>query len=89
MTTLQQQNLDAITAKKYDRLSAQTAPKSPESLGFYVGWDYSRNLHTATLRDGNLVWGNMLSTGSVGIGDPVTVQLDGSSAIAAFKVTPR
>jgi hypothetical protein len=87
--TLQQQNLNAITGKKYDRLSAQTAPKPPETIGFYAGWDYSRNLHTATLMDGNLVWGNMLSTGSVGIGDPVTVQLDGSSAIAAFKVTPR
>lgn len=87
--TLQQQNLDAITGKKYDRLANQTAPKPPETIGFYAGWDYSRNLHTATLRDGNTVWGNMLSTGSVGIGDPVTVQLDGSSAIAAFKVTPR
>lgn len=87
--TLQQQNLDAITGKKYDRLAIQTAPKPPETLGFYAGWDSSRNLHKATLMDGNTVWGNMLSTGSVGVGEPVTVQLDGSSAIAAFKVTPR
>jgi hypothetical protein len=89
MNTLQQRSAETILAKKYDRLASQTAPKPSETLGFYAGWDTDRSLHRATLMNGNTVWGKVLSTGSVGIGDPVTAQLDGSSTIAAFKVTPR
>jgi hypothetical protein len=87
--TLQQRNLDAITGKKYDRLANQTAPQKPESLGFYAGWDATRNLHKIVTVRGDTYWGNPLSTGSAGTGDAAAIQIDSGSRIAAFKVTPR
>jgi hypothetical protein len=81
-----QRNRAAIAAAISRRNEGLRAAYKPTD-GYYAGLSGDR--HIVTLPDGSTIYGKLISTGSVGIGDRVAVSRDRGSTLAHFDVLPR